>query len=61
MAYNKESGMYEGYIYKIYNDVNDKVYIGQTTRSIKKRWAAYKCNVKNRTDNLAIHNAMRKY
>lgn len=38
MAYNKETGMWEGYIYKIYNDVNDKLYIGQTTTTIKDRW-----------------------
>lgn len=61
MAYNKETGMYEGYIYKIYNDVNDKIYIGQTTRTIKRRWANYKYSVKNNIDNLAIHNAMKKY
>ena len=30
MAYNQETGLYEGFIYKITNDINDKVYIGQT-------------------------------
>jgi hypothetical protein len=38
MAYNKETGMYEGYIYKIYNDINDKIYIGQTIRTVEERW-----------------------
>lgn len=61
MAYNKETGMYEGYIYEIYNDINDKIYIGQTIRSINQRWNNYKCNVKNNEDDIAIHNAMRKY
>lgn len=32
--YNKETGMYEGYIYQIYNPFNMKSYIGQTTRTI---------------------------
>ena len=34
MSYNKETGMYEGYIYKIVNDINDKVYIGHTQKTI---------------------------
>lgn len=29
---------YVGYIYKIINNINDKVYIGQTTRNIGTRW-----------------------
>lgn len=37
MAYNKETGMWEGYIYKIWNDINDKIYIGQTYSTIKER------------------------
>lgn len=37
MAYNDETGLYEGYIYKIWNDVNDKVYVGQTTRNVEHR------------------------
>ena len=31
-----------GVIYKITNTVNDKVYIGATTRKLKVRWAAHK-------------------
>ena len=27
-----------GYIYKIINDINDKIYIGQTIRTIEERW-----------------------
>lgn len=27
-----------GYIYKITNQINNKVYIGQTSRTIEKRW-----------------------
>lgn len=33
MAYNKETGMYEGYIYLIENTINNKKYVGQTTRT----------------------------
>lgn len=38
MSYNIITKKYDGYIYKIYNDVNDKIYIGQTIRDIKIRW-----------------------
>ena len=34
-----------GYIYKITNDVNDKVYIGQTTLSIEARFKRHLYNV----------------
>lgn len=49
-----------GLIYKIVNDVNDKVYIGKTTRTIEIRW---KDHIKD--SNLKIvskfHNAINKY
>lgn len=39
MAYNKETGMYEGFIYIIFNDIDpEKVYIGQTLDTPEKRW-----------------------
>ena len=38
MSYNKETGMWEGFIYKITNDINDKVYIGQTTQTVEDRF-----------------------
>lgn len=31
-----------GFIYKINNTDNEKVYIGQTKKSIKARWCAHK-------------------
>lgn len=61
MAYNKETGMYEGFIYKIYNDVNDKVYIGQTKRTVEERWKGHIYDTKNNNDNMVIHKAMNKY
>lgn len=33
----------EGYIYKITNNVNGKVYIGQTITSLQKRWREHCC------------------
>ena len=46
-----------GYIYMITNEINGKIYIGQTRRSIETRW---KEHLKSK-DNYPIHVAMRKY
>ena len=59
MAYNSETGMYEGYIYKIINDVDDKVYIGQTRRTVNDRWKEHKKDFKHL--NYHLYNAMKKY
>lgn len=62
MSYNKETGMYEGFIYKIYNDVNDKIYIGQTIATIKDRWHGHMSSALNeKRCKSALYNAMRKY
>ena len=58
MAYNKETGMYEGYIYLITNKINNKKYIGQTTRTIKIRISDHFSNLYK---NYAITNAIKKY
>ena len=58
MAFNATTNKYEGYIYKIVNDVNDQIYIGQTTRTIEERWREHKRDINN---NYAIHRAMNKY
>ena len=51
-----------GAIYKIYNDVNDKVYIGQTVRTAERRWAEHKNAAINELYRETIlYNAMRKY
>lgn len=52
-----------GYIYKITNLVNNKIYVGQTLQSIQNRWnqhisTAFK---ENSSDKYAIHYAIRKY
>ena len=48
-----------GYIYKIVNDINDKVYIGQTKNALNKRWSTHKQMSKTHPN--VIYKAMRKY
>lgn len=36
--YNNKTNKYEGYIYKITNKVNGKIYIGQTRQTLRKRF-----------------------
>lgn len=50
------------YIYKITNDVNQKVYIGKTYRSIQERWSEH-CNDAYRqiSENRPLYRAIRKY
>ena len=48
-----------GYIYKIINDINDKVYIGQTRRTINQRWSVHK--QMSKTHSNILYKAMRKY
>ena len=48
-----------GFIYKIWNEENDKLYIGQTSVGIKTRWSAHLKNYL--TNNAVIYRAMRKY
>lgn len=51
-----------GFIYKIYNDINDKVYIGQTGLTIEHRFKEHLAKAKSEErKNLPIYNAMRKY
>lgn len=52
-----------GIIYKISNDINDKVYIGQTTNLLKKRWYdhCYSANHPRQDNDNVLYRAMRKY
>jgi hypothetical protein len=48
-----------GYIYRISNTVNGKVYIGQTINDPEIRWNSHKKNIKNKSINRPLVDAMR--
>lgn len=52
-------------IYKITNEVNGKIYIGQTTKSLQQRFSKHfqeaKCEAKGNRPNNYFHNALLKY
>lgn len=50
-----------GFIYKITNLLNNKVYIGKTQLTLELRWQDHKKNFKKLQDDMAIHKAMFKY
>lgn len=49
-----------GYIYKVVNSVNDKVYIGKTN-NLRSRWNGHKSSVNNNRSNSKLPLAMKKY
>lgn len=54
-----------GYIYKIVNDINDKIYIGQTIKSLARRFYQH-CYMSEYKENPTTYNtqlsqAIRKY
>lgn len=62
MAYNKETGMYEGYIYIILNDIKPELkYIGQTSKDLISRWRGHVAQVRKHLYTDKLHNAMEKY
>ena len=48
-----------GFIYKITNTINNKIYIGKTTRTVEKRYKDHLYSSKK--SNCYLHIAMRKY
>lgn len=50
------------YIYKIVNDINNKIYIGKTSFSIEKRWKEH-CHdsINRQEEKRPLYNAMNKY
>lgn len=48
-------------IYKITNNINGKLYIGQTCRSITERWKNHKHQSSRKRTSSALHDAIRKY
>lgn len=59
MAFNKSTGMWEGFIYMIENDINNLKYIGQTRETIDRR---FKRHIKSsKTLDYSLYRAMRKY
>lgn len=50
------------YIYKITNDINDKIYVGKTLYTIEKRWREHRRDyLQRRYENRPLYAAMRKY
>lgn len=51
-----------GFIYKVTNDINEKVYIGQTAFTIEERFAEHcKDRLQDKSKNRPLYNAMNKY
>lgn len=50
-----------GYIYKITNNQNNKIYIGKTQRTINIRWKEHKKDCFNKEKDNKLYRAMRKY
>ena len=49
------------YIYKITNKINNKVYIGQTTKNVKTRWQRHCSDALNNRVNTKFAKAIKKY
>lgn len=51
----------KAYIYKIVNKVNNKIYIGQTSRTVKERYKEHLCSAFSKNLDQPLYRAMRKY
>lgn len=60
MLLSWESCLNVAQIYKIENDINDKVYIGQTTQGIRIRYRQHLDKVRDTSDHTRLHSAMRE-
>ena len=50
------------FIYKITNDINNKVYVGKTNLSIEERFAQHKKDAfKDKNEKRPLYSAMKKY
>lgn len=49
------------FIYKIYNDINDLLYIGKTNGTIGERWSKHIWSAQHKPNNYKLYNAMNKY
>lgn len=62
MAFNKNTGLYEGFIYCIENIVNHKKYIGQTCKTISQRFSEHVWDSSNNPGRgMVLHKAIKKY
>lgn len=50
-----------GILYSISNDINEKLYIGKTYKSLKQRWKLHVSDSKKDNKNRHLYNAMKKY
>ena len=50
-----------GTLYLISNDINDKLYIGKTYKTLKQRWKMHVSDSKKDNKNRHLYNAMKKY
>lgn len=53
--------LFKGFIYKVTNKVNGKIYVGKTSTSIEKRWKNHVWTSKRATTTSILHHAIRKY